>query len=181
MSAPNKDLRIAQGAVVCVENKIEGSVSIGPKSLLHPRCSIIAEGGPIIVGECNIFEEQSVVKHKVDSLRKDRPNTLIIGSNNIFEVGCTVLAKVIGDNNVFESKCYVGPDIEIGNGCIIGAGVTLTAAERLPDNVIITGTNYNRTIASDRPQPQTLQLDFLMKVLPNYHHLRKPRERPNVL
>lgn len=23
------------------------------------------------------------------------------------------------------------------------------------------------------PQPQTLQLDFLMKILPNYHHLKK--------
>lgn len=41
----------------------------------------------------------------MDIDKKDRPNTLMIGSNNVFEVGCTVLAKVIGDNNVFESKC----------------------------------------------------------------------------
>ncbi|XP_073979564.1 dynactin subunit 6 [Rhodnius prolixus] len=177
----SKDLRIGQGAVVCLDSKLVGSISIGPKSLLHPKSTIIAEGGPIIIGESNIFEEQSIVQHRVDIDKKDRPNTLMIGSNNVFEVGCTVLAKVIGDNNVFESKCYVGPDIEVGNGCIIGAGVKLTAKERLPDNIILTGTNYNRTIAADRPPPQTLQLDFLMKVLPNYHHLRKPKERPNVL
>jgi len=30
---------------------------------------------------------------------------MIIGNNNVFEVGATVLAKSIGDHNVFETRC----------------------------------------------------------------------------
>lgn len=33
---------------------------------------------------------------------------MIIGNNNVFEVGCIIEAKSIGDNNVFESKCKYG-------------------------------------------------------------------------
>lgn len=38
-------------------------------------------------------------------LEGERPKTMVIGSNNVFEVGCIVEARYIGDNNVFESKC----------------------------------------------------------------------------
>ncbi|XP_014255926.1 dynactin subunit 6 [Cimex lectularius] len=180
MTSHQGSVRLAQGAVVCLETKLVGNISIGPRSVIHPKASIIAEGGPVIMGENNIVEEQCIIEHKPKE--NDRPNTLMIGSHNIFEVGCNIKAKVIGDNNVFEAKCYVGPDIEVGNGCIIGAGVRLVYKEKLPDNVIITGSQYNRTIAGDRPPPQTLQLDFLTKVLPNYHHLRRLKDqRPNVL
>jgi hypothetical protein len=33
------------------------------------------------------------------------PEPMIIGNNNVFEVGATVLAKGVGDHNVFETKC----------------------------------------------------------------------------
>uniref|UniRef100_A0A0A9WBJ5 Dynactin subunit 6 n=1 Tax=Lygus hesperus TaxID=30085 RepID=A0A0A9WBJ5_LYGHE len=180
-SSHSKDVRISQGAVVCMDCKLEGPITVGPRTVIHPKACITAEGGPIMIGENNIFEEQCVIKHKVDNETKGRPLILNIGSNNVFEVGCVVLSKVIGDNNIFEAKSYVGPDVEVGNGCIIGAGVSLQLPEKLPDNVIVTGSQYNRTIAADRPPPQTLQLDFLTKVLPNYHHLRRPKDRPNVL
>lgn len=177
-----KDVRIAQGAVVCLDCKLEGPIVIGNSTVVHPKACISAEGGSIVIGENNIFEEQSVVKYgRVAADKKNRPSTLNIGSHNVFEIGCVVLAKVVGDNNIFEAKSYVGPDVEVGNGCIIGAGVSLKLPEKLPDNVIITGNQYNRKIASDRPPLQTLQLEFLSKVLPNYHHLKKSKDRPNVL
>lgn len=45
---------------------------------------------------------------------------------------------------------YVGPNIEIGNGCIIGAGCRITEHEKLKDYTIITGRDYTRRIDLDR-------------------------------
>ncbi|KAL1139228.1 hypothetical protein AAG570_006214 [Ranatra chinensis] len=155
-------LRIAQGAVVCLESKLRGTITIGTKTVVHPKATILAESGPIIIGDNNIFEEQSLIRHSLDQTK-----ALMIGSNNIFEVGCTVMAKVIGDNNVFEAKCeysklnfYVGPEIEVGNGCIIGSGVKMAIKDKLPDNVIITGSRCNRTVAADRPPVSCFLLKF---------------------
>ena len=47
---------------------------------------------------------------------------MIIGNNNVFEVGCRSSALKIGDNNVLESKCFVGRSVVLSNGCIVGAG-----------------------------------------------------------
>lgn len=173
-SAAKKDIQISKGAVVCIESKLKGMISIGAKTLVHPKASIMADAGPIAIGEGNILEEQCVIHHRTD-VGSDRPKTMVIGSNNVFEVGCVINAKYVGDNNVFESKCYVGPDIEVGNGCIIGAGVSLSIKEKLRDNIVITGSDYHRAIAPEKPPSQALQLDFLSKVLPNYHHLWKPK------
>lgn len=35
----------------------------------------------------------------------DQPVPLVIGANNVFEVGCTIFAQGIGDHNVLEVKC----------------------------------------------------------------------------
>ncbi|VDN98403.1 unnamed protein product [Rodentolepis nana] len=48
---------------------------------------------------------------------------------------------------------------------------SLTAPEQLPENTMIYGEDCQRRVASERPMPQSLQLDFLSKILPNYHHL----------
>ena len=49
-------------------------------------------------------------------------SVMIIGNNNVFEVGCRSSALKIGDNNVLESKCFVGRSVVLSNGCIVGAG-----------------------------------------------------------
>lgn len=38
---------------------------------------------------------------------------------------------------------------------------------------VSTSIQGRRRVASERPPAQTLQLDFLTKILPNYHHLLK--------
>lgn len=57
--------QIAQGALVC-EEKVElvGDVTIGTRTLVHPSVKIIAEAGPIIIGENNLIEEQTVIANK---------------------------------------------------------------------------------------------------------------------
>ncbi|XP_075212164.1 dynactin subunit 6 [Lycorma delicatula] len=174
----SKELKISHSAVVCVESKLRGVITIGSMTVIHPRATIIAEAGPVFIGENNIIEEQACIFHRLrEGEEWDENRVLLIGANNVFEVGCSIYARVIGDHNVFEAKCYVGIDIEITNGCIIGAGCELTVPERLQDNSVISGSSCALTIATDKPPAQTLQLEFLSKVLPNYHHLKKTTKK----
>ena len=50
---------IASGAIVCNESTIIGDVSIGTRTVVHPKAQIIAEAGPIIIGENNLIEERA--------------------------------------------------------------------------------------------------------------------------
>lgn len=50
------------------------------------------------------------------------PKPLFIGAHNVFEVGCKLESPCghIGESNVFECRSYVGMDVKIGSGCVIG-------------------------------------------------------------
>lgn len=150
----------------------------GPRTVIHPKARIIAEAGPIIIGEGNLIEEQAlIINAHPDNIIPDtedpEPKPMIIGTNNVFEVGCHSQAMKMGDNNVIESKAYVGRNVILTSGCIIGACCSLNTFEAIPENTVIYGADCLRRVQTERPQPQTLQLDFLMKILPNYHHLKK--------
>ncbi|KAJ8262307.1 hypothetical protein GJAV_G00164990 [Gymnothorax javanicus] len=173
-----KSAKIAAGAVVCVECEIRGDVTIGPRTVVHPKARIIAEAGPIVIGEGNLIEEQAlIINSHPENILPDtegvEPKTMTIGTNNVFEVGCISQALKIGDNNVIESKADVGRNVILTSGCIIGACCQVNTCEVIPENTVIYGSGCMRRVQTERPQPQTLQLDFLMKILPNYHHLKK--------
>lgn len=79
--------KIAAGAVVCVESEVRGDVTIGEggagkgqtvcavtqlllehlcsstgaRTVVHPKARIIAEAGPIVIGEGNLIEEQALI------------------------------------------------------------------------------------------------------------------------
>lgn len=57
-------LKIAPGAVVCEESILKGDISIGAKTIIHPRACILAEAGPIIIGEGNIIEEMATITNR---------------------------------------------------------------------------------------------------------------------
>ncbi|KAF5402410.1 Dynactin subunit 6 [Paragonimus heterotremus] len=160
-------IRIAHGAVVCSECELSGEVTIGANTIIHPKARIIAEAGPIHIGAFNLIEEQVQIINRVpDSVMR-------IGDHNVFEIGAQCEAVEVGDNNVLEAKSVVGPRVRITNGCVIGSMCSLTSDETLPECMVIYGEECHRRIASERPPAQTLQLDFLTKILPNYHHLMK--------
>ncbi|KAG5261272.1 hypothetical protein AALO_G00301980 [Alosa alosa] len=177
-NANQKSAKIAAGAVVCVESEIRGDVTIGARTVVHPKARIIAEAGPIVIGEGNLIEEQALIINSYpENIMPDsedlEPKTMTIGINNVFEVGCVSQALKIGDNNVIESKADVGRNVMLTSGCIIGACCQVNTCEVIPENTVIYGSGCMRRIQTEKPQPQTLQLDFLMKILPNYHHLKK--------
>ncbi|KAI9531421.1 Dynactin subunit 6 [Dissostichus eleginoides] len=176
--AAQKSAKIAAGAVVCVESEIRGDVTIGARTVVHPKARIIAEAGPIIIGEGNLIEEQALIinsypENQLPDSEGAEQKTMTIGTNNVFEVGCVSQALNIGDNNVIESKADLGRRVVLSSGCIVGACCQLNTCEVVPENTVVYGCGTNRRLQSEKPQPQTLQLDFLMKILPNYHHLKK--------
>uniref|UniRef100_A0A669ETY8 Dynactin subunit 6 n=1 Tax=Oreochromis niloticus TaxID=8128 RepID=A0A669ETY8_ORENI len=174
----HRHAKIAAGAVVCVESEIRGDVTIGARTVVHPKARIIAEAGPIIIGEGNLIEEQALIinsypENIMPESEGVEPKAMTIGTNNVFEVGCVSQALKIGDNNVIESKADLGRNVILTSGCIVGACCQINTCEVVPENTVVYGSNCIRRVQSEKPQPQTLQLDFLMKILPNYHHLKK--------
>ena len=72
-------------------------------------------------GEGNLVEEQAEIVNRVDE-ESDTVPVMIIGSNNVFEVGSASHSLKIGDSNILEAKSYVGRKTYLSNGCIVGAG-----------------------------------------------------------
>jgi len=178
-SSSKSNVKIAPGAVVCNECELKGDITIGPRTVVHPKARIIAEAGPIIIGEGNLIEEQSEIINRIETEGETGTvPVMIIGNNNVFEVGSVSHSLKIGDSNIIEAKSYVGRQTNLSNGCIVGAGCRLTTQETLTENCVVYGGSCDRRQAADRPAPQTLQIDFLSKVLPNYHHLKKPAKKP---
>lgn len=96
-------------------------VCTGARTVLHPKCRIIAEAGPIVIGESNLIEELVEIVNRcaikgiavsmlfsfccnccnhvscciyrapVDSTPGGVQTTMVIGNNNVFEVGCCIL------------------------------------------------------------------------------------------
>jgi len=180
MSSSSSNVKLAPGAVVCNECELKGDITIGSKTVIHPKAKIIAEAGPIIIGENNLIEEQCEIINRDQqdgSAESGTVPVMIIGNNNVFEVGSEIHSLKIGDNNVLEAKSYLGRQTNLSNGCIVGAGCRLTTEETVDENIVIYGGDCRRRKAGDKPVPQTLQIDFLSKVLPNYHHLKKHHKK----
>ncbi|XP_030919712.1 dynactin subunit 6 [Geospiza fortis] len=185
-------VKIAPGAVVCVESEIRGDsrriliqsspkiltvqlswvgylwLQCVPKLSCHTEhCHCLSQTWKSVLSSRRYPENITPESEDVE------PKPMVIGTNNVFEVGCYSQAMKVGDNNVIESKAFVGRNVILTSGCIIGACCNVNTYEVIPENTVIYGADCLRRVQTERPQPQTLQLDFLMKILPNYHHLKK--------
>ncbi|KAI8099223.1 trimeric LpxA-like protein [Halteromyces radiatus] len=157
------------GTVVCQETELRGEVSIGAGTVLHPQCRIIAENGPIYIGKNNIIEENTIIFNK-------NAAPLVIGDENVFEVGCYVEGSRLGNNNVIGTRARVLGNTIIGNHCVIGAACSTEVNETIEDMTVIYGSQPNRRTQSNvLPGQATLHfrhLDYLREVLPKYNHLK---------
>jgi dynactin-6 len=79
---------ISTEAVVCQDAELIGDVTIGARTVVHPKAIVNAKGGPIIIGEDNVLEEQiEIVNNSAEPM--------VIGSFNLFEVRCCVQAQKV--------------------------------------------------------------------------------------
>ncbi|XP_050737965.1 dynactin subunit 6-like [Eriocheir sinensis] len=185
MSAPKQldpsvcNVKVTPGAVVCLEADYYGEITIGSRTVIHPKARIIAEAGPIIIGEGNLIEEQAQIINRLPkgSEPQDPPPVMVIGNNNVFEVDSYCQASKVGDNNILEAKSHIGPGVELTRGCVIGSLCSLVCPQLVSENTVIYGDELHQRTQIEKPASQGLQLDFLTKILPNYHHLVKPRKK----
>lgn len=157
----NFSLKIMVGAVVCESevSNFRGDVTISPGCVVHPSASIIAKSGPIILGENCLVEEYATIINDQDEdenvptrIEDHRPSSvLVIGSGNVFEVGCTVKARKIGSANVFEMKSYVSNKVSVGNYCVIGAGCRVIDEQIFSDKTVIYGNQSERRESIEKP------------------------------
>lgn len=160
-------------AIVCREQTtISGDVVIGSRTIIHPTVTIIAENGPIVIGESNLIEEYVTIINKTNQ-------PMIIGNNNVFEVGAHSESLEIQDNNVLEYKSRIGPKVKLTNGCVIGTMCDLNDDQILPENTVLYGPDCKQRKQLEKPSLQTFQLDFLSKIMPNYQRIEKPRKGTN--
>ena len=156
-------LSIDPTAVVCKDATLFGDVTIGPNTVVHPKCKIDGSAGAIVIGADNIIEEKVVIC-------STETGTMEIGSGNSFRVGAECFAKKVGNHNIFEIKSHVGKDVIINNECRIGPMGRVEGEQEVSDRTILlyghipyrmeVGTNSNAT-----------QIELLAKNLPNYHKL----------
>lgn len=136
-------LKIMPKAIVCEcdDSIFYGDITVSSGCIIHPRVTIIAKSGPIIIGENCLIEEYTTIIHDTgdDTCSMAKPPVLVIGANNVFEVGSRVEANKIGEKNLFECKCYVSSAVMVTNNCIIGAGCQLIGEQTLSENSIIHG------------------------------------------
>jgi len=161
--------RISADALVCHTATLDGDITIGARTVVHPKATIIAKDGPIVIGEGNLIEEQTIIVNK-NPPGVDEVSPLVIGDYNVFEVASEFRGKTVGNNNVLEVKAKVGPNTQLTNGCVIGNACSVNSVETLQENTVVYGESCTRRKMLEKPPPQTQQLDFLRKILPNYQH-----------
>ncbi|VDP17544.1 unnamed protein product [Soboliphyme baturini] len=107
-------VKVGNNCVVCAEAILIGNITIGDGTTIHPRAQIIAEAGPIIIGENNLIEENACI------VNRHVGNPLVIGNDNVFEIGSRCEASKVGDGNVIEMKAVFVSVTNIDWGCSVG-------------------------------------------------------------
>ena len=51
---------------MCAEADLRGDVTIGGNAIIHPKVRILAYGGPIVIGEGCLIEEQTVIVNRLE-------------------------------------------------------------------------------------------------------------------
>ena len=135
--------------VICCKNiEIEGQIAFGTGCIIHPDCSIIAEGGPIIFGEYNIIEEKVRIINRAprdpqgNVIPGKKPVPMQIGNYNLFEVGTIIENSEIGNSNAFQHRAHIEPGCIVENACVITEGVTVSSGSRVPSEMVV--HNYGR-------------------------------------
>ena len=109
---------IESGALVCESVTLAGSyrVVIGAGTIVQPNVVIVAQDGPIIIGEKNIVREDVVILNaKEEGQGEGATKELRIGKMNLFCTGVRIEQCTIGNINIFEPKSIVRQGCTVGN------------------------------------------------------------------
>ncbi len=111
-------------------SSIPGVLLVGKNTTIGEFNNIRAAGGKIQIGNnCLISQYVSIIAS----------NHNILSGNEINKQGWneTRTGVIIGNDVWIGANCTILPGVEIGNGCVIGAGTILTKS--VPENSIVMG------------------------------------------
>jgi len=160
-------------AIVCQDVELKGDITIGSGTIVHPKATIFAIAGPIIIGMGCIIEEGAIIVNR-------RKEVMRIGDENLFEIGCRVESPTVGDFNTISTRSRVHHTVRIASYCVIGAGCLLVPTEdqELDDYTVVYGSAAEQRTWSGRGKVQELDLrrkhaEYLREMLPKFNRLRR--------
>ncbi|KAI0001762.1 trimeric LpxA-like protein [Russula vinacea] len=182
-------------AVVCQDVELKGDITIGSGTIVHPKATIFAIAGPIVIGANCIIEESAIIVNR-------RKEVMRIGDDNLFEIGCRacvlptdcmshlisvhlsvyvgVESPSVGNFNTVSTRARVHHTVRISSYCVIGAGclVVPTDDEVLDEYTVVYGPSAERRVWSGRGRVQEADLrrkhaEYLRETLPKFNRLRK--------
>ncbi|KAJ8472830.1 hypothetical protein ONZ45_g5234 [Pleurotus djamor] len=173
--APIRDkFTIHSKAVVCQDVDLKGDITIGAGTIVHPKATIFAIGGPIVIGNGCIIEESAIIVNRFGGL------LYRIRDDNLFEIGCRVECPSIGNFNTVSTRARVHHTVRLSSHCVIGAGCLVAPSEDeiLDDFTTIYGPDAQRRVWSGRGKVQEADLrkkhvEYLREMLPKFNRLRR--------
>ncbi|KAL7414701.1 trimeric LpxA-like protein [Mrakia frigida] len=138
--APIKDvLTISSRAVVCQDSELKGAITIGSGTVVHPKATIFAVAGPIVIGSNCIIEEGAVIVNR-------RKEIMRIGDLNLFSIQSRVESPVVGNFNTFLPKSQTASTVRISNCCVVGAGCALLPAFSTEEEELLEGKRKDEVL-----------------------------------
>ena len=93
-------------------------ITIGSNTVIHPRCKILSNNGPVIIGAGCIISERSVVglsSSPAEGLsEEDESLQVIIGDGVVIEIGAKVEARIVGEGSCIGVNSHISPGVVIG-------------------------------------------------------------------
>ncbi|KAI0785364.1 trimeric LpxA-like protein [Irpex lacteus] len=173
MSRGRDKFTVHSKAVVCQDVDLKGDITIGAGTIVHPKATIFAAGGPIVIGQGCIIEENAII------LNRHR-DVMRIGDDNLFEIGCRVECPSIGNFNTFCTRSRVHNTVRVTSYCVIGAGCLVVPLEEevLDDYTVVYGPAAEKRVWSGRGRVQEADLrrkhaEYLKEMLPKFNRLRR--------
>ncbi|EIN13150.1 trimeric LpxA-like protein [Punctularia strigosozonata HHB-11173 SS5] len=160
-------------AVVCQDVELKGDITIGAGTIVHPKATIFAIAGPIVIGANCIIEEGAIIVNR-------RKEVMRVGDDNLFEIGCRVECPSIGSFNTISTRARVHHTVRLGSHCAIGPCCLVVPPEdeSLPDYTVVYGPGAERRTWSGRGKVQEADLrrkhaEYLREMLPKFNRLRR--------
>ncbi|WVO12753.1 hypothetical protein L204_100361 [Cryptococcus depauperatus] len=179
MSRPTQaSLTAHSTSLICQDTDLRGPITVGPSVIIHPKATVLAVGGPIIIEEGCIIEELCVIVNR-------RKEAMTIGKHNHFMVGCRIESPSIGDYNTFQPRSTASSAVIISDHCVLSAGVTLWSFPTLLDSEIETLLPYTVVYGADSARKtwdgsgqqsemnlRTKHAEYLREIMPKFNRLR---------
>lgn len=141
---------ISSSAVISETATLTGRhhITIGSNTVIHPRCKILSNNGPVIIGSGCIISERSVVGLSISPAErlseKDESLQIVIGDSVVIEIGAKVEARIVDEGSCIGVNSHVSPGVVIGKYCRLGPLSTIATGEVLADRTVMYGGTQRR-------------------------------------